>query len=547
MSTSRAVRSWVVSDEGHRWSVMLDVRVLGGHLDTTFHGWSSTLTSRVRLVISRLVLVSALPLDFRGRLRVLRSMFIPGALHGIEASFLAGTSMRKLRAAILVVAWSCRQPFASIGAVLGLLDGPSGCDPAFCVVCFRFRMLRRYLAYRPGEVFRVYRLLERAAEGGPGLGPVHLLLQSAAAIEFHYDSLELAWGRPGLPLLSNLPGPFQHFRAAILGAWRDAVSAELCARKGFRGVPLFDVDGTLQLLNSDHVRERDKALLRSILVGGVWNGFLHGKVHGQDVPCSFCGAPDYDGHLFGVVLFHLPLVEIREHPEFHDLMEMDKTSWPRCLLWHGWLPLLSGVNDGSPWAQSPAEGAVNLLECSLGRYSSSQLSEWRLPAGFDVEGAARRVAEEPDVWTDGSLVDDKMSGVSFAGAGCFTFQVRRLWACWKWGHWDDDVGDGSVVSACRGFCSVPGPLQTVQRTELWCVILALQAVHLGVGNLRVVRHVGRILDGKLSSRPCELLSDGNLLLLIERMLHIRGFNTVRISKVKGHADEALVRAGAVRG
>ena len=36
----------------------------------------------------------------------------------------------------------------------------------------------------------------------------------------------------------------------------------------------------------------------------------------------------------GIVLFPPP-VEIREHPEFHDLMEMDKTSWPRCLLWHG--------------------------------------------------------------------------------------------------------------------------------------------------------------------------------------------------------------------
>ena len=58
----------------------------------------------------RLVLVFALLLDFHGRLRVLRSMFIPGALHGIEASFLAGTSMRKLRAAILGVAWSRRQP-----------------------------------------------------------------------------------------------------------------------------------------------------------------------------------------------------------------------------------------------------------------------------------------------------------------------------------------------------------------------------------------------------------------------------------------------------
>ena len=44
------------------------------------------------------------------------------------------------------------QPLAKTGAVLSLLDGPPGCDPAFCVVWFRFRTLRRYLAYRPGEV-----------------------------------------------------------------------------------------------------------------------------------------------------------------------------------------------------------------------------------------------------------------------------------------------------------------------------------------------------------------------------------------------------------
>ena len=191
-----------------------------------------------------------------------------------------------------------------------------------------------------------FRLLERSA----GVVLVMVLFTcffSASAIGFHWDYLELAWSRPGLPLLSNLSGPFQHFRAAILGAWRDVVSAELCTRKGFRGGPLFDIDGTLQLFNSDHVRERDKALLRSILVGGFWNGFLLGKVRSQDVPCRFCGGCDSDGHLFWDCTFP-PLVEIREHPEFHDLMEMGKTSWPRCLLWHGWLPLHSGANGGSP-------------------------------------------------------------------------------------------------------------------------------------------------------------------------------------------------------
>ena len=68
-------------------------------------------------------------------------------------------------------------------------------------------------------------------------------------------------------------------------------------------------------------RERDKALLRAIMVGGVWNGFLLSRVRGREVPCRFCGAPDNDGHLFWDCPFP-PLVEIRENPEFHDLIEI---------------------------------------------------------------------------------------------------------------------------------------------------------------------------------------------------------------------------------
>ena len=79
--------------------------------------------------------------------------------------------------------------------------------------------------------------------------------------------IALAWSRPGLPLLSNLAGPLQHFKAAIVDAWRSKVAADLCGRKGFRGGPLLDVHGSLQLLNSSHVRERGEALLRSVMVG----------------------------------------------------------------------------------------------------------------------------------------------------------------------------------------------------------------------------------------------------------------------------------------
>ena len=71
-------------------------------------------------VISRLVLIFALTLDFHGRIRVVRSMYLPAALHGIEASLLASESLRKLRSSIHRVVWS-RQALASVCFLCGLV------------------------------------------------------------------------------------------------------------------------------------------------------------------------------------------------------------------------------------------------------------------------------------------------------------------------------------------------------------------------------------------------------------------------------------------
>ena len=90
------------------------------------------------------------------------------------------------------------------------------------------------------------------------------------------------------------------------------------------------------------------------------------------------GGIDGDGHLLWKCTFH-PLVEIRENPEFHDLVRIDKGHWPGCLLWHGWLPLLSGTDGASLQAESAAQGAGILLECALGPYSSRLPFEWDVP------------------------------------------------------------------------------------------------------------------------------------------------------------------------
>ena len=81
------------------------------------------------------------------------------------------------------------------------------------------------------------------------------------------------------------------------------------------------------------------------------------------------------------------------------------------------------------------------------------------------------------------------------------------------------------------------------------MFLAVQSsdpVRVGVDNLGVVRHEARLLNGHHGSTPFEPVTDGNLLVLIDRMLRLRGHDTVRVTKVKGHADEGMVLNGRVR-
>ena len=180
-----------------------------------------------------------------------------------------------------------------------------------------------------------------------GHGPIHLLLISAAELGFAWDGEEKGWVRVSLPPLRMMTGPVQHFRSAILDAWRFRVLSGLSERKVSLGGDFADFQGSLQLLISSHLRERGKMLLRAILCGGVWNGFLLGQAKKDDVPCELCGRKDGDGHWFWECTFP-PSLHVRELPEFAYLLSLNRSSQPRCLLWHGWLPGLSGISDKDP-------------------------------------------------------------------------------------------------------------------------------------------------------------------------------------------------------
>ena len=125
-------------------------------------------------------------------------------------------------------------------------------------------------------------------------------------------------------------------------------------------------------------------------------------------------------------------------------MRMDKGHWPRCLLWHGWLPMLSGVHGASPWAADASESACYMVEVALGRCSSGLLAEWSPSDEYDEAVAASSMPDHTNVWSDGSLVLDRITGVSSSGAGFFAHQSENCWSGRRLGHVDGVRPSGEV-------------------------------------------------------------------------------------------------------
>ena len=195
-SVRKAVKLWDISGDGGFRKVQLDVRDLGGHLDFINLAWAGTLSCSVKDATTGVAVVGALPLVFQVKLGLVRGKYIPAGLHAAEASYVSSSSLGACRAAIVTAVWSSKMPLANTPAVLNVLDGPVGVDPALHIIWVRFRSMRRYLAYCPDEEPRIFWMLDLISGGAPGHGPVHLLVISAAELGFAWDGFERGWVRP---------------------------------------------------------------------------------------------------------------------------------------------------------------------------------------------------------------------------------------------------------------------------------------------------------------------------------------------------------------
>ena len=71
------------------------------------------------------------------------------------------------------------------------------------------------------------------------------------------------------------------------------------------------------------------------------------------------------------------------------------------------------------------------------------------PVEFDAVECASLLPDQPNVWTDGSLVLDRVTCVSSSGAGFFAHQSVNFGEDRRWGH-VDHVRPAGDVQSCRG-------------------------------------------------------------------------------------------------
>ena len=124
------------------------------------------------------------------------------------------------------------------------------------------------------------------------------------------------------------------------------------------------------------------------------------------------------------------------------------------------MPALAYPGRDSPWATSEQDIAHSKLQCAYGAYTDDVLRAWNVDQRFVDTLESSVLADNPDVWTDGSLVADDLTGIA-GGAGIYAHASGSWWFHRRWGHLDLLPRDGDLgVERCTVFDPVPGPLQT---------------------------------------------------------------------------------------
>ena len=138
-------------------------------------------------------------------------------------------------------------------------------------------------------------------------------------------------------------------------------------------------------------------------------------------------------------------------------MSLDRSRWPRCVLWHGWLPGLSRGDERSSWAASFVSWLVLSWNVAWVPIRWITLVFWTPPDYWDADDLALEMPDAPNIWTDGSRVDYSSVGdFEVAGAGVYLPAAEVAFESAAWGV-AEECGDARL-ERCRAFMPIPGVL-----------------------------------------------------------------------------------------
>ena len=108
------------------------------------------------------------------------------------------------------------------------------------------------------------------------------------------------------------------------------------------------------------------------------------------------------------------------------------------------------------WAVGAGGAAARVLEASLGGYSPHVLEAWVDSEEFKSGTTSGQPNANPDVWNDGSLVRDDLTGLCSGGAGVFAAFSGSAWFQRSWGRLELLPPHGEFDGDCCSLSFSPG-------------------------------------------------------------------------------------------
>lgn len=399
--------------------VAMWTRELGGHVQFSKQMTNSVITNRIKNFKSRWPDIARSQAPYTQKLKAIKMVAWPNALHGITSVHLGDEHYEHLRTGALrglgEHMWG-----ASPAIHLSLVEHPSA-DPGFHGV-LKTVMDFRSMTEADACIPVLTKLAEPNDRKKTTVGPCSVLLQRLHAINWHWDD-DTFWDHNGFAI-DLWQQPIQDIRLRLTEAWQTQAMHHVAHRASFQGI-----SQTSPYLTTANFPQNssDASILRKCLNGTFFTAD-HQKYRDADesTDCPFCHNADSQFHRH----WECPSLEDarKSMPEHHRQLAMQ--SHPATFN-HGWIPAPAALPYFRQALHNIPDNTHNLIIPEI-------------------------VPPTLDIFTDGSCLNPACKMTRLAS-----------WAIVL--YTPDNQHDFTPVGASV----LPGLIQTITRAELTAVIAAL--------------------------------------------------------------------------